>query len=801
MADIRYVDQGYVASGYVEVTLDASASLSSQASLSATALKVKQGSASLAAAFAQVTSSVKIINSSSNLSAQVSITAQAQKQIPGVAQATGQFSQTAQADKIISDTLNFASQATVTAVGTKVFSGTASLQSEFTQTTTGSRTQQADLPLIFAQFTAGHDEFGVIEPGFVPTAILDGDVTITTAFTQTTSSIRIQPGTASVSANSSVSTDADITRTGISTISSSAALTADGDAVRSGVVSIGSSVTVGVTAQITAQAVGSFTSAVTATVSGVRIQPGASSIQSVFTAGHQEFGLTQPDIESSALLDGVALFNVVTTQTVSAIKTAVTDATLTAQASVTAIPTFIGTGAEAVVGPFTMSVSATITVIAQSNQSVVATESADPDSTLQFSVTMLAQTTVTSDGDAILRSGTSISTTTTQSVDGTTAAIGDSTIQSQFSQTVSADRTRFSSGAFTTQFTQTVTALQTFSAASSVSAQFTQTAQAIKNVLSDATLASVFSIDPVPQSVQLAEADLFSNQSNLTWDEMGTWEEPLQEYWAPNFVVDGELIAGGRTLPTGIFTQTTIETATFRPVITFANAITATMTAQTEANAIATPPSEFTASISAVKTTRITQELPVIGSITDAVTKFVKTGANITGAFSPTLTVTKTVDAISTESSQFTMLVDADRTARETFALQSTATFDITVEKVQLIEADLGASFGQTADGERIRLALNEQYTAQFGQVITDTIEIYRPIITFESVASILSVGLGYTLDPWRMLKIDSETRINILQQETRSYMIPSETRILKVQPGVNTRIVDQPGLIDRREG
>ena len=56
MADIRYVEQGYVASGYVEVTLDASASLSSQASLSASALRVKQGSATLTAAFTQVTS-------------------------------------------------------------------------------------------------------------------------------------------------------------------------------------------------------------------------------------------------------------------------------------------------------------------------------------------------------------------------------------------------------------------------------------------------------------------------------------------------------------------------------------------------------------------------------------------------------------------------------------------------------------------------------------------------------------------------------------------------------------------------
>jgi hypothetical protein len=31
--------------------------------------------------------------------------------------------------------------------------------------------------------------------------------------------------------------------------------------------------------------------------------------------------------------------------------------------------------------------------------------------------------------------------------------------------------------------------------------------------------------------------------------------------------------------------------------------------------------------------------------------------------------------------------------------------------------------------------------------------------------------------------------------------MIPSETRTLKVLPGANTRVVNEPGIIDRREG
>ena len=64
-----------------------------------------------------------------------------------------------------------------------------------------------------------------------------------------------------------------------------------------------------------------------------------------------------------------------------------------------------------------------------------------------------------------------------------------------------------------------------------------------------------------------------------------------------------------------------------------------------------------------------------------------------------------------------------------------------------------------------------------------------------------LIVGFGYSIDPWRTLPIRSETRINILEQETRTYMIPSETRTLKVLPGANTRVVNEPGIIDRREG
>ena len=67
MADIRYVEQGYVASGYVEVTLDASASLSSQASLSVSALRVKTATVNLTVACSVSTSAVRAVIISTNL--------------------------------------------------------------------------------------------------------------------------------------------------------------------------------------------------------------------------------------------------------------------------------------------------------------------------------------------------------------------------------------------------------------------------------------------------------------------------------------------------------------------------------------------------------------------------------------------------------------------------------------------------------------------------------------------------------------------------------------------------------------
>jgi hypothetical protein len=71
--------------------------------------------------------------------------------------------------------------------------------------------------------------------------------------------------------------------------------------------------------------------------------------------------------------------------------------------------------------------------------------------------------------------------------------------------------------------------------------------------------------------------------------------------------------------------------------------------------------------------------------------------------------------------------------------------------------------------------------------------------VSLPAVTSSLGTLIAYSVDPERILAVLSESRINIIAQETRLQQILSETRNLVVQ---HTQLVDIAGTpIDRREG
>ena len=69
---------------------------------------------------------------------------------------------------------------------------------------------------------------------------------------------------------------------------------------------------------------------------------------------------------------------------------------------------------------------------------------------------------------------------------------------------------------------------------------------------------------------------------------------------------------------------------------------------------------------------------------------------------------------------------------------------------------------------------------------------------TMGGVLSTLTIGSQFAIDPFRVITIDTESRINILQQETRNHLVPSETRKYQVQ---HLSLVNETGILDRREG
>jgi hypothetical protein len=74
-------------------------------------------------------------------------------------------------------------------------------------------------------------------------------------------------------------------------------------------------------------------------------------------------------------------------------------------------------------------------------------------------------------------------------------------------------------------------------------------------------------------------ANLEANLSGLTWDEMGTWQEPRQEYWQNNFIASGEVSIGGNINATAQSSLSATATITARPLITIDGVLQSTLTA------------------------------------------------------------------------------------------------------------------------------------------------------------------------------------------------------------------------------
>ena len=296
-----------------------------------------------------------------------------------------------------------------------------------------------------------------------------------------------------------------------------------------------------------------------------------------------------------------------------------------------------------------------------------------------------------------------------------------------------------------------------------------------------------------------------ASANNRSWDEMGTWDNPIQGNWS-QFSVDTPIVVTGANVGEIITATTTSSTATAIANITELN-ISADATFTVTAEALRD------GEIITAFATTVVSDADVIRTGESDITSTTTTQSDAITGFSETVDITVSTTVADTEallittpesnisiSSSVTAL--GGRVNPATVNIVETITTTAATGEGGLLIDPVTISTSTTIVSDADRTADGEStITVQTSVADVDTQQFIGASATISAFTVTVSTAAGFAVDPFRTKVIDSETRINILQQETRSRLIPSETRILKVTPGANTRIVDLEGLIDRREG
>ena len=299
--------------------------------------------------------------------------------------------------------------------------------------------------------------------------------------------------------------------------------------------------------------------------------------------------------------------------------------------------------------------------------------------------------------------------------------------------------------------------------------------------------------------IQQASATLVSNQSGLTWAEMGTWAEPKQEYWGPNFTVTAEFFIGGTINASSQATLSATGTATFKPTITIGGVLQSTLTANLVGSGIilSLGSASVTAVGSAIRRTSATLSttatLSADGDLDSKGTVLKLGSASVTA--SATMTGTGVSSISASASTQITGR--AIRQGAGAFTPQCTLSASAIIAIGGRAVLQGTASLSIPESGIFITRGGFSNMTGVASWNIVAGI-LGDGVANLNATGSTLIIGSQFAIDPFRVFTIPTESRINILQQETRNHLVPSETRNYKVQ---HLSLVNETGILDRREG
>lgn len=332
---------------------------------------------------------------------------------------------------------------------------------------------------------------------------------------------------------------------------------------------------------------------------------------------------------------------------------------------------------------------------------------------------------------------------------------------------------------------------------------------------SSATISAVGNFNPALGSATL---DAGSNDDQ-TWDGDIEWDYPPGVVWGPALDAKPAKIVGG-DLTYSLDTVASMNVdgdRTARADITVSNFASVSVDAVKLVKSSSTFDSTTTQTVDGdVATGVIDQRLDAVTTLTARGIFQVAGTASIDSNATASINAIKTARGITTQNSQATLTGTPKR-------FRSSSVEQIDSVATQTTDADriarTGSSMSSVATQDTTPFYLFGPYQLQLDSNFTffcNGGRLRNGTMTFNALYSTLSALTLYTIDPFRIytvptesrnldieqesriLAVKSEERVNTIEQETRAYEVKSETRKLEIQ---HTKLIDVFGPLDRREG
>lgn len=271
----------------------------------------------------------------------------------------------------------------------------------------------------------------------------------------------------------------------------------------------------------------------------------------------------------------------------------------------------------------------------------------------------------------------------------------------------------------------------------------TQTASAIYDIGGDYTWDTINAI-AIESEERWEEKDSWETWTNNTWGVLEAWDEWDQNSWARAY--------------------TLISTFTQNSVITFKSNAEVDATASATISILGALEEAAEASLSSAFTIEPTASGVLEGR------------ANLSGAFSPTLSDTVIFDQPSVVSitGAFTPVLTANAVFDQDFVVSST----------------FGIAITPTHRRGPFQLTLASEFTQP------DTVPLRKlgpyQLVLNAFASKLTTAKLFYQADPFNIITVPAETRVAVLPAETRISTIDQENRVNKVTADTRTYLVDQ---------